>query len=260
MKNWTTSKHQQPITRVAVVGDEKKRVEDKLARFGMHTDTTNPQAIISFGGDGTALRAEAHFQGVPRLPIRNSPICNLCEIHDLDTALLCLSSGSFTIRPEHTIEVTLLRNGKTIAKMRALNDINIHYIPPQAMRMRVSIGAKKLIASHHRHDERTHYAHDIFIGDGVLIATPHGSTAYFHSITRKRFSTGIGLAFNNPIHPAPPHILGLHSRIIIEIIRGPGVLAADSNAHPITLRDHDKIIITSGKRDAHIIMLDKTVH
>ena len=38
---------------------------------------------------------------------------------------------------------------------------------------------------------------DEVIGDGLVVATPFGSSAYFRSISNTTFRTGIGIAFNN---------------------------------------------------------------
>ena len=42
--------------------------------------------------------------------------------------------------------------------------------------------------------------HEI-VGDGLVVATPFGSTGYYRSITHSTFQVGLGLAFNNSTEP-----------------------------------------------------------
>ena len=59
-------------------------------------------------------------------------------------------------------------------KIVALNEINIHHkLPTKAIRFYIKFGKNKIIN---------------LIGDGVIIATPFGSTGYYKSVGGKFFS------------------------------------------------------------------------
>ena len=71
---------------------------------------------------------------------------------------------------------------------------------------------------------------DKYIGDGVVVATPHGSSAYYYSITRKTFDKGIGMAFNNPhTENAKNTVLDKDSEIQIKITRGDAFISSDND-------------------------------
>ena len=104
-------------------------------------------------------------------------------------------------------------------EIQGINDIFIHNkICCGALRYSVTIDGKL-------------YAPEI-IGDGVGLSTVHGSTAYFRSITRGIFRTGVGLAFSNATAESSHLVLPETSVIDLEILRGPGLLIADNS--PVT--------------------------
>ena len=65
-------------------------------------------------------------------------------------------------------------------------------------------------------------------GDGVCFASVHGSSAYYRSITRGMFRTGLGLAFSNSIVDVDHLVLEESSIVELTVIRGPGMVIADN--------------------------------
>lgn len=243
--------------KVAIVGAGKWDVARLLAQHGLKSSSRHPDIVISYGGDGTALEAERQYPGVPRLLIRNSLICRQCSHHtiqEIEMALEMLAKGQYTVKEEMKIEASVRGRKK---KMVALNEFNIHYIPPTALRMNVSVNGKRLLATRHRHDERTHLLHDVFIGDGLVVSTPHGSKGYFKSITHRAFGKGIGIAFNNTVQSAKPSIARPQDTVQVTIVRGPGALYADNIRKFIALRDDDTIMICRDKAVARTILLKR---
>ncbi len=228
--------------KVAVVGLAKKLIEKKLPEYGLNLDKKNPDVVISFGGDGTALYAERVYPGIPRVLIKHSKVCQKCKLgtHDFSEVLKALKENKYKVIEE--IKVEGIVNDDPKKKLIGLNEIGIHHkIPTKTIRLRVNVDSKVVA--------------DEMIGDGIVVATPYGSTAYFHSITRKTFSKGLGLAFNNPKKMRKGLVVNDDSVIEVDVLRGMGWMTADNNEKMITVRRGDRIKIKKYKGKARIIEL-----
>jgi len=228
------------MIKVAVVGLARKVVEKQLPRFGLRLNKKNPDIVISFGGDGTSLYGERVYPGVPRIMIKHSKICNRCKEHDFSKVLMALKKGRFKIKEEIKVEGIVNKNPKK--KLIGLNEISIHNkIPFKGIRFRVKVN-RRIIA-------------DEAIGDGLVVATPYGSTAYFYSVSRRKFSKGLGIAFNNTKKRRKSIVVKDNSVIEVKILRGKGLMTADENERMIPLNKGDLVRIKKAKGKARIIEL-----
>jgi NAD+ kinase len=141
--------------------------------------------IVTLGGDGTLLRA-AHFAaepGIPILGINLGKLGFLCDIGP-DQAMEHMPfylDGQAQIEERLMIQSTHRRGGATIATGDALNDIVLgHASIASLVRVHASINGNLLTT---------------FAADGVIVATPSGSTAY-------SFASGGPI-----VHPADQHLL-----------------------------------------------------
>jgi len=224
--------------KVAVVGLKRKVVEVHLPEFSLKLDKKNPDVVISFGGDGTSLYGERIYPGVPRIMIKHSKTCNKCKEHDFSKVFTALKEGRFKIKEEIKLEGIVNKNPKR--KLIGLNEICIHHkIPTKSIRFRVKVNGK-IIA-------------DEAIGDGLVVATPYGSTAYFYSVSRRKFSSGLGIAFNNTRKSRKSIVVKDNSVIKVEILRGQGLMTADENKRMIPVKKEDAITIKRAKGKARII-------
>lgn len=214
----------------------KKEIEDIIKQDAHFTLTTKPEVVISIGGDGTFLAAERKFPGIPKILYRQSTICNKCGDSNIHTILKHLKQRRFSIQKINKLEATI---GKK--KLLAINDIiirNKHI--QQALRFTITTSTTN---------------NKEIVGDGLVIATPYGSTAYFHAITKTSFSKGIGVAFNNPIINIPPIITTQATPIKITIIREEALIAADNDPTTLTIKPQQTITIKAIKQQAKIIHL-----
>lgn len=229
--------------KVAVVGKSSHLIIGPLKEHGFTIVKQNPEFIVSFGGDGTSLYGERVYPGIPRVLIRHSKTCKTCPKHDYETIFHAIKERKYTIVEELKIEAQI-NNAKQ--KFIALNEIDIHHKVPHAVRLQVSINGKMVKGQ--------------VIGDGVLIATPHGSTAYFNSITGKSFSKGLGIAFNNPVTHDKPIMADDSAVINVKIIRGPALLVSDNNDKIPELKTGDTITIKKSQQKARVVKItDKHV-
>ncbi len=206
------------------------QVHDQFDKAG------NPNFVVaSYGGDGTFMKAEEKYPGVPKFAIRRSRICKLCSNLPTEEILRKLFVGEYIIKEELKIEAVFQS-----IRLVGLNEIIVHNVDPRrAIRYEIFVNGKKI-------------GHEI-IGDGVIISTPHGSTGYYRSITNSFFEVGVGVAFNNSIEQSDHMVLKDSSEIVIKIIRGKAVIYADNSEKEIFLDDGHEVVIRKHINNAKII-------
>jgi len=227
--------------RVAICGRNLAELSRLLANYPtVSVVTTRPDLVISYGGDGALLGAERDFPGIPKLPLRDSGRNPQCAAHGEEQTLDLLVRGK--LKPAPLFKLVADCGDRTLT---AMNDIVLHNrVTTSAIRYRVWLD-----------DEL--YANRI-VGDGLVAATPFGSTGYYRSITHSLFKIGIGLAFNNSTEPTDHLVIGDDTVIRVEILRGPAVLLADNcpASHTIHLKRHDVITIRKARQTASVLGLD----
>ena len=225
------------MVKIAVIGDGKDLITKKLPK-GFELEYNYPELVITFGGDGTFLSAEEKYPGVPRLFVKHLWTCKDCKNHDFSKMLNSLLKKEYSIIEFEKLEASI--NGKKT--FIAMNDINLHYIPPRAVRFSLEVNNKLIDGE--------------VISDGFIVSTRFGSTAYFHSVSRKSFNKGYGIAINNPTVPMDP-IMVENLNVEARILRGPAVIVADCQDKSIPLKDKDVITIKPYKEKAKIIHIGK---
>lgn len=123
--------------------------------------------VISLGGDGTILRVarQAAIHCVPLLGVNVGHVGFMTELEREEIELIGrIFEGKYTIESRMMLEVCLMRDGCVVYSQTALNDITVTKQNPFHV-IRVDISADSVPVSGFR-------------GDGVIIATPTGTTAY----------------------------------------------------------------------------------
>jgi NAD+ kinase len=144
------------------IGDSQRGLSD--------SHVTDADAVLVMGGDGTILATsrECASKGTPMLPIHLGRFGFLTEVapDDLNMALDALLDGGFTVDERMMLHCESLRGSdeEDQASAFALNDVVIANGPlSRVLHLRMSVNGKYV----------TTYA-----ADGIIIATPTGSTAY----------------------------------------------------------------------------------
>ena len=122
--------------------------------------------VVVLGGDGTILYAAGVVRGMD-LPIIGVNLGSKGFLAGLEAnetdQLLAIAAGDRTISRRMMLDVTLLRNGKAVFEQCVLNDVVIHGAQVDCIGILAKCDGVPV----------TNYS-----GDGVIIATPTGSTAY----------------------------------------------------------------------------------
>jgi NAD+ kinase len=155
--------------------------------------------VFVFGGDGTLLRAAEAVgrSGVPLLGINFGHLGFLSELErsDLDDGLKRLLDNGFIVEERLVLEAEVDQDGR-METLRALNDIIVAKVNTgRAVRLAVSLGGEPLVS---------------WAADGVIVATPTGSTAYSFSAGGPVVSPHLDCII---VTPVSPH--GLFARSVI---------------------------------------------
>jgi NAD+ kinase len=129
------------------------------------------EIVVALGGDGTLLRAAelARPAGAPLLGINLGKVGFLAEaeVDDLDDAMAQVVQRTYTVDERLTLDVTVSHDDRVLARSFALNEISVEKAERERMlELLVDIDGRPL----------SRYG-----CDGVVCATPTGSTAYAFS-------------------------------------------------------------------------------
>lgn len=123
--------------------------------------------LVCFGGDGTILHAakDAEAYKVPILGVNMGSVGFMAELEYSELSQLSkLPAGRYSIEERMMLDVRTVRGGKTVFQDVALNDAVVTK-GAVARVVDLSVYGDKVLISE-------------FAGDGVIISTPTGSTAY----------------------------------------------------------------------------------
>ena len=196
--------------------DDAPRLKDAaaVAALNEHFDV-----MVALGGDGTFLRAAelAAFSATPLLGVNLGRIGFLTEVEqgDLERAIRKMVGEGVTVTRRMTLEGELIWHEKVMKRFWALNDICVSKLEPgRLIRLGVSIGGEPLTA---------------FAADGVIVATPTGSTAYSFSAGGPIVSPDIEAIV---VTPVSPHLIFDRSVLVpatqeieIHVLRDPDAAA-----------------------------------
>ncbi len=172
---------------------------DGLARFDEAQPDTD--VLITLGGDGTLLRGARSLAGtgVPVLGVNLGRLGFLttAPIDGLEQALDQLFAGEWELDRRSTLSAEV-RGGDGAGSFVALNDVVVHTSGmARVVRLRVTIGDGEEVAS--------------FAGDGLIVSTPTGSTAYSLSAGGPVVAPGVPCMIITPICP---HILSVRPLVV----------------------------------------------
>ncbi len=224
--------------KIAVYGktpESKAQLQKAARKAGFTYDEKKPDIVVSYGGDGTFLWAERKYPGIPKALFRYSKTCKKCHNLPIDHALELIKKRKYKIIQHLKLEAKV--NSTTLI---GTNDIVIrNAMPTHAIRFTLAINGRKIAEE--------------LIGDGIVVATPFGSTAYFHSITKKNFKKGIGIAFNNTTEAILPIFLSERAKIQLTMTRGEAFVVADNEPRMVVLTKGKSVTITVSNKKARII-------
>jgi NAD+ kinase len=193
--------------------------------------------LLVMGGDGSILRA-LHRSGGHIRPIFGINIGSLGFLTCLGSpeylkAIDCVLSGNYKLSPRSLLDVTIEGPEGIIPLERALNDVTISRgVRSQLVKLQASVDGAQLTEYH---------------ADGLIVATPTGSTAYSLAAGGPILMPESGALVITPICP---HVLSNRSLVISDksrvVIRSSGnqeVFVTIDGRPPNALKPSEQVIL-----------------
>lgn len=207
--------------------------------------------VVTFGGDGTLIRA-AHLcseRGTPILGVYYGRFgfVTQCVGAELGACLSDFFDGKMLVEPRMMLETELVRNDKTIAAIHSLNEVVVQRaVTAQMMTFQVAVDGRTLTT---------------YPADGVMVASPTGSTAYNLSAGGPILDPRIQAILLTAIAPhtlsARPLVLNPEAAISLRVAaQGEAVLSADAQTRLHLLTD-DEIRIKRSGRVTNLVSVDR---
>lgn len=182
------------------------------------------ELVCVLGGDGTILRGAelSRGSGVPLLGVNLGHVGFLAEAEreDLGATVERIVSRDYTVEERMTLEVHAYEDGHTVFSSWALNEVTVEKASRERMlELTVAIDGRPL---------------STWGCDGIVMATPTGSTAYAFSAGGPVVWPDVEALLLVPISAhalfARPVLVGPNSRLVVEVLartRGSGVVWCD---------------------------------
>ena len=176
------------------------------------------ELVLVLGGDGTLLRAAeyARPRGVPLLGVNLGHVGFLAEIEPdrLESTVAHVEAKTYTVEERLTVDVTVSRDGEAVHGDWALNEVTVE----KASRARMVEVVAEV-------DGRPLSRYGC---DGLVLATPTGSTAYAFSAGGPVVHPDVQALLLVPISAhalfARPVVVGPESVLAVEVLPGAGAV------------------------------------
>lgn len=208
--------------------------------------------LLTVGGDGTILRAARESlewcKPILGINLGRTGFLATCEVDEMEIKLRALVDGRYQLDSRLMLEAEGMSPSGPW-KLTALNDFVISRIDPLHT-IDCSVSCDDILMNHCR-------------GDGVIVATPTGSTAYSLSAGGPILDAKIQGIVVTPIcaHSlqSPPMVLSAERRITIRIDKGEGQEACISSdgAHLLELVPDSPIQIKMSQQTMQLITFNK---
>lgn len=207
--------------------------------------------VVTFGGDGTLIRA-AHLcseLGTPILGVYYGRFgfVTQCTNQELGACLSSFFDGRAAIESRMMLQVELLRGDKVVTTMHALNEMALQRaVTVRMMTFEVSVNNRRLTS---------------YPADGVIVATPTGSTAYNLSAGGPILDPNVQAMVITALAPhtlsARPLVLNPESDIRLKVSTdGDAVLSADGQVR-LHVLSGDEIRVVRSPRVTNLVTVEK---
>jgi NAD+ kinase len=219
------AQHFKHITFVASQTPEAREAYERLAKQYGNCEPKSADIIVALGGDGLMLQTLHDFMrsGKPIYGMHRGTVGFLMNDYSGDNLVERLSAAQIAV-----IHPLLMRARDAQGRVHehyAINEVSLFRQSAQASNLRVLIDGQERLAE--------------LVADGVLVATPAGSTAYNLSVQGPIIPINAPLLALTPISPFRPRrwrgaLLPDKAKVTIEV--------RDAEKRPVAaVADHDEV-------------------
>ena len=215
------------------------------------TDSFDAEIVVVFGGDGTILRGAevSRTRNIPLLGVNVGHVGFMAEVERPTSAAIAKSivSKSYAVEDRMVLGYQISRGGKNIADGWALNEVTVERDGSTMVELFVQIDDRPLSR---------------WGCDGVICATPTGSTAYAFSAGGPVLWPEIDALVLLPISAhalfSRPMVVSPKSKIVIEVESEDALLSADALRRH-SLQKGDLVLATRGQGSIKLAHVQQTL-
>lgn len=239
-----------------VTGHNNKKAEELaekmkayLAQKGQEVvgEVAEADVAIALGGDGTLIHSAGKYADldVPFIGINvgNLGFLTAEEADSWQSAVDLLVEGKYTVSQRMTIEAQIVPDGGDT--FRAVNEVVVKGMY-RVVKVDILVNGQKFLSC---------------TGDGVLVATQTGSTAYSLSAGGPIVDPELDCLLITPINavglPLPSVVLSPDDEIELKLVEGDDVsLVVDGQEHTKVTGDQ-KVVVSRGKHKVKLVYFDE---
>jgi NAD+ kinase len=235
--------------RIAFVASDHEIAQQALAALTAKYTNVHPsdaEAIVALGGDGLMLETlHGHMNdGVPVFGMNRGSVGFLMNEYNVENLIERLQGAEITAL--HPLKMTATDIDSVCHEQLAINEVSLFRQTHQAAKLRVSVDGKVRLEE--------------LIADGLLVATPSGSTAYNLSAQGPILPIGSPLLALTPISPFRPRrwrgaLLSNGAHIQIDV-DAPGYRPVSAVADNRETRSVTQVLIEEDKTSEYLMMFD----
>lgn len=214
-------------------------------------DLPESEIVIVLGGDGTILRGAeiARPRNIPLLGVNLGHVGFMAEVEklSLDSVAASVASKSYATDPRMLLAYSVERNGQEISRGWSLNEVTIERTESTMVELLVQVDRRPLSR---------------WGCDGLIAATPTGSTAYAFSAGGPILWPNLDAVVLLPISAhalfSRPMVISPQSEIVVEIESSKATLSADA-LREFSLMQGDRVSITGDSSVVHLAHVQPTL-
>lgn len=228
---------------------ERSDFAHQLDGYTCIEDVHAADVVLALGGDGTLLSA-VRLLGSDLRPLLGINLGSLGFLTDtpedqVEDSVSRLLAGQYRLDPRMLLEAEHRSGEQHLATVRALNDVVLH--GPAARVLAVELRAGGVDLGH-------------TLADGMIVATPSGSTAYSLSAGGPIVSPRLRAVILTPISAHTlslrPLVLGADEGVEVRLVHAPSDQADISvDGHPVwPMRSGESILVRAAARDLQLVV------
>ena len=227
--------------KLAFLASETEKSQRSLAqlikRYGQ-TDPLHAEVIVVLGGDGFMLQCLHQYmhQSTPLFGLRRGTVGFLMNDYADDDLLQRIGAAQETVLRPLTMQATGV-DGQ-VSESLAINEVSLLRQTKQSAHIEIKINGHSKI--------------ETLVGDGVMVATPAGSTAYNLSAHGPVIPLGSEILALTPISPFRPRrwrgaIIPSHAEVTF-VVKNHEKRPVSATADNTEIRDVAQVIIKEAKQ------------